>query len=42
MTEGHNTVETTSVSATIDTLVQKGLAALEEMRKLGKNKLTIS
>ncbi|HEP1599343.1 Alcohol dehydrogenase; Acetaldehyde dehydrogenase [Streptococcus pyogenes] len=39
MTEGHNTVETTSVSVTINALVQKGLAALEEMRKLDQEQV---
>ena len=39
MTEKHNTVETTPVAATIDALVQKGLAALEEMRKLDQEQV---
>ncbi|HHI9675486.1 TPA: bifunctional acetaldehyde-CoA/alcohol dehydrogenase [Streptococcus pyogenes] len=39
MTEGHNTVETTSVSVTINALVQKGLAALEEMSKLDQEQV---
>ncbi|HEL0010035.1 TPA: bifunctional acetaldehyde-CoA/alcohol dehydrogenase [Streptococcus equi subsp. zooepidemicus] len=34
MTEKNSTVETTSVAATIDALVQKGLVALDKMRQL--------
>lgn len=34
MTEKNSTVETTSVAATIDVLVQKGLVALDKMRQL--------
>lgn len=34
MTEKNSTVETTTVSATIDALVQKGLVALDKMRQL--------